>query len=182
MDIINKIKFSFKDQEELFKLVKNENIKQSVYFFLTLLLPNLALTIILGGSYISEEFMLAFSIGIGEIIVWTSLMTIFSIIGFLIYSSLIYGFSKIVKGKGTFKDSAKLIIYSLTPYLLISWIPISSIAKTMISLAALFFFIKINVEGAKSLMKLSKGRSIALTTFHYLLILLLTVVPKLVLG
>jgi hypothetical protein len=104
-------------------------------------------------------------------------MILLTIIGFLVYFSLIYGFNKLIKGKGNFEDSIKLVIYSLTPYLLFSWIPVR-----IVLIIALVYFIKLNFIGGKELMGLSKWKSVALTTFHYLLILSVSIVFKLVLG
>jgi len=177
MNIFNKIKFCFKDPHKLFNIIKREKIKQSSYFFISLLLPCLILIIIVGRSYFSNEFKLTLSLGLTEIIIWLLSMILLTIIGFLLYFSLIYGFNKLIKGKGNFEDSIKLVIYSLTPYLLFSWIPVR-----IVLIIALVYFIKLNFIGGKELMGLSKWKSVALTTFHYLLILSVSIVFKLVLG
>ncbi len=120
-ELINKIKFIVLTPGKAFAdLKKEKNIKLAVSFYAVLSLINLIIYVLITYLFPKTNAVASLNLQNGAFYVVTY---IFGIIFSFVIARITHFWIKLFKGKGDFKNTYQLIVYSQTPTLLLGFFP-----------------------------------------------------------
>jgi hypothetical protein len=171
MSLVEKIKKVILNPSEFFEKIKGERgVRNAFIFFAVISLISLIVNTLnfyfkvplfsAGIVKIIPEFSLTFSLIVAVV------LYVFSLVLSFLGSAIMHIFVKLFKGKGSYSETYKSIIYGSTPLILFSWISLSAIYSLyvagILSIIFILYSLYLGITGISKLHETSFKRGIAI--------------------
>lgn len=158
---------------ETFRAVRDEELAPPAIYYLVLLIINAILSAIV--AYLGFGAATNNTPGIGAFIAGLIAAFILGIISLILISIFLHLGARIMGGRGDFADSFKSAVYSLTPQMLLGWIPIIGFIFTIWSIVLL-------VLGVRELHELDTMKAIIAVVIAVVIILVIAIILGIIFG
>ncbi|MEN6341139.1 MAG: YIP1 family protein [Methanospirillum sp.] len=164
---------------ETYRAVRDETFGDAITYFVVLLIINAILSAIVGFLGFSAIGMpggaIAGAGGVGAMIAALIGAVIFGIIGLIVGTILLHIGVVIMGGHGGIMQTFKAVVYGLTPYYLLGWIPIIG------ALAGIWGLI-IEILGIRELHDMTTGRAVIAWVISLVIVIIIVVILAVIVG
>lgn len=164
---------------ETFRAARDETFGDAVVYFIALLIVNAVLSAIIGYLGLRAAGLFgapsAGAGGVGAMVTVFIAAVVLGVIGLAVGSILLHIGVLVMGGRGGIIQTFKAVVYGLTPYYLLGWIPVVGL------LAALWALI-VEILGIRELHEMSTERAIVAWVISIVIIAIVLALLILVLG